>query len=420
MKAVSRILSFKINHISAMHPAADAKSERNISTMMTILRSLVNDVTEWNKSVALTQIAMNATVHSKVGVSPHLCLFGQHPYTVADILTEQICTNSTARDIPQEVLEGLTASTDIHQHDSGKRVQLGSLMEPSIPTDPKKFEQQLTKEMRTLRENILANKTESQRVYKTYYDNHFKTEQKLYPVGSLVLVSAPPRESKLHKRFEGPFMVLQAIQQDKNAPRVYLLQNIKSGKIRSGLINGDRIKPLPVRQTKNIVTPTVTGNNDTNHTNQAETRAASTLVQDNNPRDKSNGKFAKGRGKVNSNMANDLTNRSNMPAAVTQQPEHIRPKQQKRKLNNNEVSYSNNKAGVTSTQNNTMQQSSIAEKLLGIRGRAPHKEAKVQFQDKSIKWIRLDECPLQLLQEYRAKRHQLGIKRRQRACRNRR
>ena len=141
---------------------------------------------------------------------------------------------------------------------------------------------------------------------------------------------------------------------------------------------------------------------------------------DNNPRHKSNGKNAKVRGNVNSNRANDLTNRPNMPAAAAQQPEHTRPKQPKRKSSNNEISHSNNKTGVTSAENSTVQQSSIAEKLLGIRGRAPHKEAKVLFQDKSIKWIRLDECPLQLLQEYRAMRHQQGLKRRQRTYRSRR
>jgi hypothetical protein len=199
---------------------------------------------------------MNTSVSSTTGISPHYAIFAQHPLTMADIFTDNLVTNATVTanttDIPQAVLDGLTTTRDLPVQTAETDIDT---QDTAIPTDAKQFEAQLAREMQVLHDNVLTNKQHAQQVYKDYYDKHFKAREQVFPVGTLVLMSNPPRNCKISKKFSGPYMVVKVVQIDPKAPRVYLLQSTNTGAILRNLINGDRLRPVSLRQTKDISIP---------------------------------------------------------------------------------------------------------------------------------------------------------------------
>ena len=119
---------------------------------------------------------------------------------------------------------------------------------PGAATDPTAFGKQIEKEMNVSRQNILKNKTDSQEVYKKYYNKRTGAEPREFPVGSLVFAQSQPRAPKLEGKYYGPLIVLKIAQIAPEAPRAYLLQNVKTGLLHKGLINGNRLKLANIRR----------------------------------------------------------------------------------------------------------------------------------------------------------------------------
>jgi len=214
------------------------------------------DISCWELSLPMVQMAINQTVQPALNVSAFYALFGQHPHTMLDNLTSEEVTERQDDSLGKLEIDKVNVlpktQSNVNAHFDP--------METAFPTDPLQFEKQIENEMKVLRQNILKNKTDSAEVYRKNYNKRTKAEASEYPVGSLVLVQSPPRESKLFPKYQGPMVILKIAQFAPEAPRSYLLQSLKTGKIHAGLISGDRLKKYYVRN--NIDIPVVSKNKD--------------------------------------------------------------------------------------------------------------------------------------------------------------
>jgi hypothetical protein len=270
---LAKTLGYKVNHISAMHPQANAKSERSLQTVMAVLRAMVKDVTCWELSLPMVQLAINQTVQPAINVSAHFALFGQHPHTIVDNLTTEDVAGCQEESLEKlEKLEKLEIENLNVLPKNPSQVNLPfDVMETALPSDPIVFAKQIESEMKVLRQAISKNKTESAEVYRKAYNKRTHAEANEYPIGSLVLIKSPPRDSKLKPKYEGPFIVLKIAQFAPEAPRTYLVQNLKTGKVHSGLVSGDRLQKFYVRN--NIDIPELAQSTDSPQSDRREEKA---------------------------------------------------------------------------------------------------------------------------------------------------
>jgi len=198
------------------HAQANSKSERNLQTLGTILRATVKDVSQWERSLPMAQLSMNLTVQPALNVSAYYALFGRHPNTIIDSLTSEEVTNSSNETQVKLEIDEL----NVLPKNQFKVNEPFDPMETTLPTDPDLFGKQIEREMNVLRQNILKNKTDSQEIYRTYYNQRNQAEASEFPVGSLVFAKSQPRASKLEPKYFGPLVVL------KIAKKLHLMHHV--------------------------------------------------------------------------------------------------------------------------------------------------------------------------------------------------
>ena len=168
---------FDIKHrlSAAYHPQSQGQVERAQKSIVTLLRTLVNDKqTNWSEHLPSVLWALNTSDSNALGISPFLLLFGRIPHSPADMsLPEPV-------DMPQTV-QGHYKS--------------------------------ILSQICTASEYAEARLVEQQKKMKEYFDKNKATDIPL-EVGDVVYVYQPTirvrkTKKKLQRKFHGPFLVAE-------------------------------------------------------------------------------------------------------------------------------------------------------------------------------------------------------------------
>ena len=188
-KGVAKYLKTKMSLSSSHHPQHDSQTEIVNKQLVTMLRAYINeDLSDWALWLHILEFAYNTSIHSSIGTTPSLLLYGFHPRTPLDFLKpgEADVPNYSLSPEAVSFLETLAMHRDSARH--------------AIATAQDKQAVQYNKN----RHNV----PEFRKGAKVLVNPH-----------SLEWVDAKGAGTKLKQRWIGPFEVVQKIN-----PNVYRLR----------------------------------------------------------------------------------------------------------------------------------------------------------------------------------------------------
>ena len=169
------LLGTKLKPSTAYHPQTDGQTERANRTIVQMLRTTLEDDTEWDEHLALVEHAYNSTVQASTGYTPFYLIYGRDVPSPITRLAEAI-TQGATNPVVQQRLE------------SWRRIH-------------RKVVKKLTKAQVRMKRSLVAPRRPGKPVR--------------YRIGDQVMLRITDYERsdlpKLRKQWAGPFDVLQVI-----------------------------------------------------------------------------------------------------------------------------------------------------------------------------------------------------------------
>ena len=208
---INKILGIKHVTSAALTPRSNGLAESMVKRLVEHLKFYCEDDYQIEEKLPLVEMALRATSHSKLEISPHEIIFGK----------------------PMRL--GLPGDPETTP--------------PEIPKDQVCYYRWLSTEIRRLHEAVKKSRCEAKVEDKSYYDRRYKAKPASYAVGDLVLMEDKkirPGSAKVvtKERFIGPLVVKQIV---RNPPMgtAYQLVN-QQGKTLKNLVSSDRLKAYNV------------------------------------------------------------------------------------------------------------------------------------------------------------------------------
>lgn len=185
--------------ITAYHPASNGLVERTNRKILNILRHLVGKFHEsWQDWLPHVSACINATINSSTGRAPHAIVFG---------------------------------------HD--KRFPFDMLEQPRLPVySVDDYVQNQARAMQIIHDKVRST-LQSSRTLMTQRQ-HAKATPVSFAINDVVFKSAPERQSKLHSKFSGPFLIQEKLQGNK-------FKIFNPSAQTSEVVHADRLKKSDVR-----------------------------------------------------------------------------------------------------------------------------------------------------------------------------
>ena len=90
-RELQRVLGTEVHMSTSYHPQSDGQSEREISTLVTGLRSYVNRLgSDWDTYLPVFELALNARVQASTGVSPFYLVYGREARLPMDDALDEV------------------------------------------------------------------------------------------------------------------------------------------------------------------------------------------------------------------------------------------------------------------------------------------------------------------------------------------
>ena len=151
---------------TAYHPQGDGMVERFNRSLLQLLRTYVEEESDWERFLPLVLHAYRTSVHSSTGVSPFMLMLGRQP----------------------------------------KRPDLGA--PDAAAYDPTSYQAQITCKMAKLQDFVETHLVHSATKQQTFYNKH--SEQRQFKVGDPVWLSIPTA-GKLDPKWEGGWKIVKVV-----------------------------------------------------------------------------------------------------------------------------------------------------------------------------------------------------------------
>jgi hypothetical protein len=237
LKYVWELLDIKKLRTSPYHPQTDGLSERNIESLIGMLRAFSNTKqNNWESYLESLSFAYNTAVHATTNQTPYFLMFGHRPKIPIDL----VFANNKELITEEDVLEfSMTKDQFVQMLDKNFILpEKNDSVDVSVQI-ASEYARQLSERLRFVYARINRNKALKLDKYKLNYDRKIRPFH--YEIGDLVLKDKPARTRegryrKLGIKFDGPYKVLKVID-----PLNYLIKRDRPGS-RKQVIHHNRLK----------------------------------------------------------------------------------------------------------------------------------------------------------------------------------
>ena len=206
MKELCERFNIQKTRTTSYRPQSDGMVERMNATMMQIVGTLSDTYDDWDLNLPFAQLAYNSTVHATTGETPNKVIQGRNVQMPIDVVT---------------------------------------MVQDDVDFQPQhEYVRQLERDIREVHLHVRDQTRKAVMQQKYYYDK--RTNRNHYQEDDLVLLKTmvyEPRTRKIEDRYEGPFVIIEAI--PGNCFRIQ--KNLKDGCV---VVAHDRLKPYFLRDDK--------------------------------------------------------------------------------------------------------------------------------------------------------------------------
>jgi hypothetical protein len=206
------VLDIKKLRTSPYHPETDGLSERDIQSLLGMLRTVTNtNQDNWENYLDSLAYAYNSAIHATTNQTPYFLMFGRKPKMPIDLIFAE---HSEQLD-QEDTIEYKTSKAEFVKFLKEKKVipEITEEVDPSVQI-ASQYAREVEKRLKYAYETLNRKKAGKLAKYKFYYDRKIKPFT--YEEGDLVLKDKPikSRNNKYRKlgiKFDGPYVVTKAI-----------------------------------------------------------------------------------------------------------------------------------------------------------------------------------------------------------------